>query len=81
MSIVLEQIEGELIRIGATDIKVEADPRSPEIVVRVQLGGQSGFLQSAGFLQMLYGLPDGAGSEAVRQAIEDNAQHAASWVV
>jgi hypothetical protein len=72
----LEAIAGQLVRLQATEIRIEPLPDSR---IRVQLGEQFCALEAEGFLALLKSLPDGVGHEAVRDAIHESAIHGESW--
>ena len=74
----LEQIQGELRRLGAKSLRASLDrefaPEAGELV-KVVLGSAYWHLPPAEFLHLLSELPSGAGDEAVRAAIEKKGTH------
>jgi len=68
-----ESIRSELARLGAAEVRTEIDeefePGAGELI-KVQTADAYWHLLPAEFLELLRGLPDGAGSAAVHRAIE-----------
>lgn len=72
----LQQIKSELRRLGATEATATLDDEfAPEAgeLVKVEIEGAYWHLLPDRFLRLLNDLPDGAGSEAIRTAIAQNA--------
>ena len=74
----LEQIRGELRRLDAKLVGVTLDrqfePEAGELL-RVKLGSADWHLPPADFLALVRDLSDGAGDEAVKEAIEIKGAH------
>jgi len=73
----LDQTIRELTRLKATDVRVELDDRFEPAVgtlVKVAYQGAYWHLLPGALTELLVQLPDGAGGEAVKQAIEGKAQ-------
>jgi len=69
----LRDIEAELQRIKASDVKVELDADyEPEVgeLVHIEIEGASWHMLPSVFLELLKDLPDSADSDSVRTAIE-----------
>ncbi|MEX0819581.1 MAG: hypothetical protein WD070_08300 [Pirellulaceae bacterium] len=73
----LEKLEMELQRLSATEVQVELDdefePKAGTLV-KVSFDGSFWHLLPGELDEILAELPDGAGREAIKQAIERNAQ-------
>jgi hypothetical protein len=72
----LEDIRNELRRLSADRVRVSLDPKfEPKAgeLLKVELGPAYWHLQPGEFLHLVEGLPDGAGSEQVKVAIEQQA--------
>jgi hypothetical protein len=69
----LDEIKSELSRISADQVKVELDsefePEAGELV-KIELDDAYWHMQPQPFLELIKELPDDAGSEGVRMAIE-----------
>ncbi len=73
----LEQVEKELERLGATDVRVELDDEfEPRVgtLVKVEYAGAIWRLFPGKLAELLDELPNGAGGEALKRAIESKAQ-------
>jgi hypothetical protein len=73
----LEKIGAELQRLSATEVWVELDDEfEPETgtLVKISYDGTFWHLLPGVLDEILAELPDGAGGEAIKQAIEGNAQ-------
>lgn len=73
----LEKLKMELQRLSAPEVQVELDvefePKAGTLV-KVTFDGSFWHLLPGELDEILAGLPDGAGGDAIKQAIEGNAQ-------
>jgi len=72
----IDKVNAELARLGADDITAQLDSQFDSVgtLVRVERDEAVWHLMPAEFLELLEQMPDGAGSDAVHQMIEKNAQ-------
>jgi hypothetical protein len=73
----LKQLDAELTRLGAEDVLLAMDEDfEPDAgpLVKVEIEDAYWHLPPSDLLQLLRELPDKAGSDAIKQTIEQNAQ-------
>jgi len=77
----VSQIEAELKRVGASEVKVQLEQRPHEhkAHVKLALGQRSCLVEAEGFLQTLQGMPDRAGIQAVSAVLQESARHDTKW--
>jgi len=76
----IERINSELARLNAAEVTIDVQPtETDEPLVKVKLEHKTALLEPAGFLEILRAMPDGAGAEEVKLAIQEHATHGDRW--
>jgi hypothetical protein len=75
----LETIKTELERLHADGVEVSEEQETGQL--RVTLRNRSCTVMGTGLLEMLRGLPEGAGSSAIENAFETHSESAEPWLI